>query len=223
MKMNSNNDMPLFHLLTSFDLLLFFIDKIIHDIQYSKSQTHHSSTILSRILLQIPKILSKQLILSPLIYIQQMVFHIFNTLLRGLTHPLGLPYEIWDIFCLIMEDCQWACGRIYHNIFGSNPALVVRAHHGKGGEKGDESLPELEEEMMDGVGNEEDLQQQDQQQQAQSSQSNQVEERSIRYDIDELPPAFLSDDGYPPGWLVYHPECGVVTLEKLLELDLKKY
>lgn len=121
-----------------------------------------------------------------------------------------------------MGDCQWACGTIYRNVFGNSALLEVGTHHEKGGGKADDLLPELEEEV-DGVDKEDGLQQQQQQQQyEQLSQQNRVEKKRIRYDIDELPPAFLSEDRYPPGWLVYHPVYGVMTLEKLLELDKNK-
>lgn len=41
----------------------------------------------------------------------------------------------------------------------------------------------------------------------------------VRYDIDDLPPAFENEEDYPPGWLVYHPKHGVITRERLLELE----
>lgn len=164
----------------------------------------------------------KQLVVSPILYIQQRIFHIANTICRAITHPLSLPQEIWDLLALFMGDCQWACGTIYRNVFGNSALLEVGTHHEKGGGKADDLLPELEEEV-DGVDKEDGLQQQQQQQQyEQLSQQNRVEKKRIRYDIDELPPAFLSEDRYPPGWLVYHPVYGVMTLEKLLELDKNK-
>ena len=43
--------------------------------------------------------------------------------------------------------------------------------------------------------------------------------RVVRYDIDDLPPAFENEEDYPPGWLVYHPVHGVITRERLLELE----
>ncbi len=41
----------------------------------------------------------------------------------------------------------------------------------------------------------------------------------VRYDIDDLPPAFENEEDYPPGWLVYRPGHGVITRERLLELE----
>lgn len=40
---------------------------------------------------------------------------------------------------------------------------------------------------------------------------------TINYDSKELPPAFISENDYPKGWLVYHPEHKVINLEKLLQ------
>ena len=45
---------------------------------------------------------------------------------------------------------------------------------------------------------------------------NQQSTRTIHYDSRELPPAFISKNDYPKGWLVYHPEYKVIHLEKLL-------
>ena len=46
--------------------------------------------------------------------------------------------------------------------------------------------------------------------------------RPIRYDMEGLEPTFLTEEEYPPGWLVYHPVHGVITREKALEWDGKK-
>ena len=44
----------------------------------------------------------------------------------------------------------------------------------------------------------------------------------VRYDMEGLEPAFLNEEQYPIGWLVYHPKHGVITREKLLEMEGKK-
>lgn len=43
--------------------------------------------------------------------------------------------------------------------------------------------------------------------------------RDARYDTESLNPAFLAEEEYPPGWLMYHPKHGVITREKLIELE----
>ena len=43
--------------------------------------------------------------------------------------------------------------------------------------------------------------------------------REVRYDINDLPPAFENEEDYPEGWLMYHPEHGVITRERFLELE----
>lgn len=43
--------------------------------------------------------------------------------------------------------------------------------------------------------------------------------REVRYDINDLPPAFENEEDYPPGWLMYHPKYGVRTREYLLEQE----
>jgi len=40
-----------------------------------------------------------------------------------------------------------------------------------------------------------------------------------RYDTESLNPAFLAEEEYPQGWLMYHPKHGVITREKLIELE----
>lgn len=111
-----------------------------------------------------------------------------------------------------MEDCRLALSRMYYNIFGSNIVACggVTRDEIRGDEKGGDSLPELEnEEADDNTTNDGSTQQR----------PGPKIQRTIRYDVDELPPAFISNEDYPPGWLVYHPKYGVVMIEKLLELD----
>ena len=43
--------------------------------------------------------------------------------------------------------------------------------------------------------------------------------REVRYHIRDLPPAFEVDEDHPPGWLMYRPEHGVITRERLLGLE----
>ncbi len=49
--------------------------------------------------------------------------------------------------------------------------------------------------------------------------SNAIHSRVARYDAEGLNPAFLTEEEYPPGWLMYHPKHGVITREKLIEFE----
>jgi hypothetical protein len=156
-------------------------------------------------------------ILSPITYAKTIAYQLFHIFLRGITNPMGLPTDIWEFITFLCQDVRIAGGRMYTNLFGVRLSLKKKRI------KEELLLPELENEETDPTldnGDETILQQQQQQRQSRLKQELPTEKR-IRYDIDELPPAFLSNDKYPSGWLVYHPEYGVVVIEKLVELNLR--
>jgi hypothetical protein len=130
---------------------------------------------------------------------------------------MRLPRDIWEFIIFLCQDATIAGGRIYTNLFGVT--LLSKKTKRK-----EDLLPELENEDADTNSRETDgetiIHQQEKESRLKLHQTTIPTEKRIRYDVDDyLPPAFLSNDKYPPGWLVYHPKYGVVVIEKLFELN----
>ncbi|KAL3776127.1 hypothetical protein HJC23_011449 [Cyclotella cryptica] len=172
------------------------------------------------------RILTTHIILSPIQYFKNLLLEIVSLMLHGLTHPLELPSVVWGVICLLMEDSR----QLFHSLFRSVLVIGnenVSRREGRvmrNVESGDDSLPELEnEDMCSSPKEEEDSRGKDDaliKQLEQQNPNKHIEHELKRYDLDELPPAFLSENDYPKGWLVHHPIHGVITRE--VSLDLKE-
>lgn len=148
--------------------------------------------------------MATHVILSPISYMKAIVYQLFHITLRGIINPLRLPGELWELILFVLEDGRFVGRRLYCNLFGGQRSKARRKV------KGNETLPELQ--------NEDDSVHCDEKRIPLQALDRKAPIKRIQYNSDKLPSAFLKDDEYPPGWLVYHPEYGVITLEKILEL-----
>jgi hypothetical protein len=130
-------------------------------------------------------------------------------LYRGVTRPLGVPKDIWILVCCLVENFKIAIDRI--DMLGVVAIEKSRDKVPVCGKEGD-SLPELESEEVGSTEDDDSILQQRQCLQRPT-------ESNIKYDVNDLPPAFLTEAEYPSGWLVYDPRYGVVLIENLLRLN----
>jgi hypothetical protein len=145
-------------------------------------------------------------------------------MLHGLNHPLEFPSVVWGFICLLMEDSRVVLDSLYQSVFvvgkvnvARREGRITRVVRSDG-----EFLPALEnEETCSNPNKGEDLREQDtlKKQTKQQGPDTHIEQKTICYDLNKLPPAFLSEKDYPKGWLVYHPIYGVITREVSLELN----
>lgn len=205
--------------------LLILREKIMHDIRRTRHEAldNDRGIFLPRYLRQIPSILSvvfRHLLNGDILYCTK----------RLITNPLQSPqilYEllvsIWDILC----DLSWQLQDflrslpILHQLFGMGVSI-------SGSTLTPETIPELEEKD---VNDNEHSKNDNVEGKTANGRIAAIKEttkartnpssvgRVVRYDINDLPPAFENEEDYPVGWLMYHPKHGVRTREYLMELE----
>jgi len=204
--------------------LLSLRDKIMHDIRRTRQDSLNVRPILflPRYIRQIPAIASILLknVMSEDIIIQSK---------RLITNPLQLPqilYELlislWDVLCDLLQQLQYFLRSlpILRTLFGADMMII-------GDEVFSDAIPELEDKTNNDVGADHDHDKADAANgydtipATEAGLDSNSSTREIRYDIDDLPPAFENEEDYPPGWLMYHPKYGVRTREFLLEQEGK--
>lgn len=205
--------------------LLVLREKIMHDIRRTRHEAldNDRGIFLPRYLRQIPYILSvvfKHLLNGDILYCTK----------RLITNPLQSPqilYEllvsIWDILCDLLRQLQDFLRSlpILHWLFGMGVAI-------SGSTFTPDTIPELEEKP---INNNEHCENDNVDGKAANGHVAAIKEkpktrtnqssvgRVVRYDINDLPPAFENEEDYPVGWLMYHPKHGVRTREYLMELE----
>lgn len=197
-------------------------DKIMHDIRRTRQDSLNARPIffLPRYIRQIPAIASILLknVMSEDVILQSK---------RLITNPLQSPqilYEIlislWDILCDFLQQLQHFLRSlpILRTLFGADMMII-------GDEVVSDAIPELEDSANNDVGADHDtadaMNGDDVIPATEAGLSSNSSTREVRYDIDDLPPAFENEEDYPPGWLMYHPKYGVRTREFLLEQEGK--
>ena len=196
--------------------LLSLRDKIMQDIRRTRQEALSNDRLfLPRYIRQIPLIAS--IMLKNL-----MSGDILQQFKRLITNPLESPqilYELlismWDILGDFLQQLQYFLRSlpILRTLFGADVIII-------GDEFVSDAVPELEDKTNT------DAHDQDEAHAANGHDaipttkadlnSNSVI-REVRYDINDLPPAFDNEQDYPPGWLMYHPKHGVRTREYLME------
>jgi len=206
--------------------LLILREKIMHDIRRTRHDAldNDRGIFLPRYLRQIPYILSvvfKHFLLNgDILYCTK----------RLITNPLQshqILYEllvsIWDILCDLLRQLQYFFRSlpILHQLFGMGVAI-------SGSTLTPDTIPELEEKA---IINNENCENDNVEGKAANGHNAAIKEttktrtnpssvgRVVRYDINDLPPAFENEEDYPVGWLMYHPKHGVRTREYLMELE----
>jgi len=198
--------------------LLSLRDKIMQDIRRTRQEALLNDRLfLPRYIRQIPLIAS--ILLKNL-----MSGDILQQSKRLITNPLESPqilYELlismWDILGDFLQQLQYFLRSlpILRTLFGADVIII-------GDEFVSDAVPELEDKTNT------DAHDQDEANAANGHDaipttkadlnSNSVI-REVRYDINDLPPAFENEQDYPPGWLMYHPKHGVRTREYLMEQE----
>ena len=205
--------------------LLVLREKIMHDIRRTRHEAlaNDRGIFLPRYLRQIPYILSvvfKHLLNGDILYCTK----------RLITNPLQSPqilYELlvsmWDILCDLLWQLQDFLRSlpILHQLFGMGVEI-------SGSTLTQETIPELEEKD---VNDNEHSKNDNVEGKTANGHIAAIKEttkartnpssigRVVRYDINDLPPAFENEEDYPVGWLMYHPKHGVRTREYLMELE----
>jgi len=202
--------------------LLSLRDKILHDIRRTRQEALSNRIFLPRYIRQIPLIASILLknMMSEDILLQSK---------RLITNPLQSPqilYELlislWDILCDFLQQLQYFLRSlpILRTLFGADMMII-------GDEVFSDAIPELEDKTSNDVGADHDHGKADATNRCDAIPATEAgldsnsATREVRYDIDDLPPAFENEEDYPRGWLMYHPKCGVRTREFLLEQERK--
>jgi hypothetical protein len=206
--------------------LLSLRDKIMLDIRRSRQDALTNDRpilFLPRYIRQIPPIAT--ILLKNLLN-----GDILQQLKRFITNPLQSPqilFELlistWDIIGDFLQQLQYFLRSlpILRILFGAGVIII-------GDEVVSDVVPELEEKGNNDVGADHDN---DEANAANGHAAIQATKaglksksvvREIRYDINDLPPAFENEEDYPPGWLMYHPKHGVRTREFLMELEGRK-
>lgn len=140
-----------------------------------------------------------------------------------ITNPSQTPqilYEllisIWYLLGDFLQQLQYFLRSlpILRTLFGTDMMVI-------GDEFVPDNIPELEDKSNNDVGADHDKKANSVNghgvtQATKPRRNSKSSKREVRYDINDLPPAFENEEDYPPGWLMYHPKYGVRTREYLL-------
>ena len=199
--------------------LLSLRDKIMQDIRRTRQDAlvNVRPIFLPRYIRQIPHIVSvilKNLMSENILYQSKQL----------ITNPSQLPqiiYEllisIWDLLRDFLQQLQCFLRSlpILRTLFGADMMII-------GDEFIPDNIPELEDKTDNDVGADDDKANSNGHGAIQATKvclNSKSAIREVRYDINDLPPAFENEEDYPAGWLMYHPKYGVRTREYLIEQE----